>query len=253
MPSSDDLVHLADESLFIFTGSVTQAGASTVASLKADNSTLVISVHDVIKTPPGVRGFAGREVTLRAQQPMREGDYLFFADPLAVGEGIALRERGRLATTERARVQAAVEAGYARLIARRAENASFVVLAEVGPVRPLFPPTQWRKQIPWAVAPLRVERELAAERPRRAVKDKAKHRDLTLVGPVRASKRIPRAPALRAGLKAIFILHRPPPDAIEHIPEGDRESAVFIADTSDIQPPDRESAIERIVRRQEQR
>ena len=75
-----------------------------------------------------------------------------------------------------------------------------------------------------------------------------KLRRVTLVGPIHASKHLPRAPALRAGRYAILILQRPPEDAMERLPEEDRQTAAFIADTYDIQPPDRLEALERIIR-----
>jgi hypothetical protein len=52
---------------------------------------------------------------------------------------------------------------------------------------------------------------------------------------------------LRAGLHAILILHRPPEDAVECVPEDERQGLAFIADTSDIQPPDGYAAVERIL------
>jgi hypothetical protein len=243
MPSPEDLVRLADASLFIFTGSIAQTGASTVASVKADRTTVVVSVEDVIKAPTGLRGFAGSDVTVRLRESLAEGRYVFFADPMAIGGGIAVRERAHLAARERGRAEAAVKRDYAMLITRRAGAAAFVALGVVGLVRSLFPPAQWRKQVPWALASLDIERE---------IKGKGKVRRLTLIGPVRGSKRIPRAPALRAGLKAVFFLHRPPQDAMEYVPDDERQTAAFIADTSDIQPPDRLETIERIIRGEEQ-
>ena len=56
-----------------------------------------------------------------------------------------------------------------------------------------------------------------------------------------------RTPALRAGLHAILILQRPPKEAIDRVPEDDRQAAAFIADTSDIQPPDRLESLARIL------
>jgi hypothetical protein len=241
MTSPDDLVDLADNSLFIFTGSI--APAATPAAPTADRSTVAVRVEDVIKVPVGFHRLAGTNITMHLQEPLHEGDYVFFADPVAVGQGLDVRERAHLPATERARVEAAVKRGYALLIKRRAEAATFVVLGEVGTVTPLLPPAEWRKQVPWALAPLEVERQL---------KGKGKRSRLTLIGPVRGSKRIPRAPALRAGLKAVFILHRPPPDALRHVPDDADASAVFIADTSDIQPLERLETIERILRGGEQ-
>ena len=74
---------------------------------------------------------------------------------------------------------------------------------------------------------------------------KAKH--IALVGPNPASKRLPRAPALRAGIRAIFILQHPPQEALELLGEDSRQSVGFAADTFDIQPPERLDLIERTL------
>lgn len=236
MPSLEDLIPLANESVFIFTGSIARTGAATVQVHTVDAATVVVSVEDVIKAPLGLRGFGGREVTVQLLHPLASGSYLFFADPLAVGTGIAVRERAHLEDTARARTAAAeaVERGYAARIETQARQAFLVALGTIGEVRPLFPPAERRGRVPWAVARLDIERVL---------KGRTKLRHTTLIGPVRASKRLPRAPALRAGLRAIFFLQRPPEAALEFVPADERNAVTFIADTFDIQPPERLEAI----------
>ncbi len=244
MPLLGDLVPVADASAFIFTGSIARAGASTVAVLPVDAGTVVVSVADVIKAPLGLRGLAGREVTVQLLHPLAAGQYVFFADPLAVGDGIAVKERAHLDGTAGAQTEAAeaVERGYAALIARRAEAAFLVALGTVGTVRPLFTPAEHRKRVPWALAPFEIERVL---------KGREKLRQVTLLGPHRGSKRLPRAPALRAGLHAILFLHHPPSEATEFVSENERRSTAFIAETSDIQPLDRLETIVQIISRAE--
>ena len=46
---------------------------------------------------------------------------------------------------------------------------------------------------------------------------------MTLIGPSPASKHLPRAPALRAGIHAVFLLQRPPEEAIE--PRAERRAS----------------------------
>jgi hypothetical protein len=248
MPSLEELVPLADASAFIFTGSIARAGASTVPVIPADAATAVVSVEEVIKIPLGLRGFAGREVTVGLLHPLEEGRYVFFADPMSVGNGIALRERAHFDASERGRAAEAVERGYARLIERRAEAAFLVALGTEGAVRPLLTPAERYRRVPWAVAPFEIERVLKGER---EFKGKGKARRITLVGPFPASKRLPRTPGLRAGRRAILFLQRPPEDAIDLIPEEERQGAAFIADTSDIQPPERLETILHILGRVE--
>jgi hypothetical protein len=237
MPSLDELVTIAEAAAFIFTGSITRPGTSTVSAVSVDANTVVVSVDEVIKVPAGLRNFAGSEVTVQLRHPLLSGHYVFFAEPMTVGEGIAVREIAHLEGRERADAVAAVERAYAARMAQRLEAATLVALGTVGEVRPLLPPAERRARVPWALARFEVERVLKGR----------KLRHVTLVGPVPASKRLPRAPALRAGLHAILILQRPPEEAIEHIPEDERKGALFIAETTDIQPPERFEALAQII------
>jgi len=247
MASLEELVPLADASAFIFTGSIARVGASTLPAVPADAETAVVSVEEVIKIPLGLRAFAGREVTVQLLRPLEEGRYVFFADPMSVGNGIAVRERAHFDATERARAAEAVERGYAELIERRAREAFLVALGTIGAVRPLLTPAERRGRVPWGLAPFEIERVLKGEREFKG----RKARRVTLVGPIGASKRLPRTPALRAGLHAILFLQRPPDDALALMPEDERQAAAFIADTSDIQPPERLETIMHILGRAE--
>ncbi len=242
MPSFDDLAAIADESAFIFTGSITRTGATNARVVAVDAHTVVVAVEEVIKVPLGMRGFAGRDVTVQLRHPLEAGHYVFFADPMAVGESIAVRERAHLDGKKREEAAEAMERGYAERMAPRVEAAFLVALGTEGEVRPLVPPAERRGRVPWALARFEIERVL---------KGREKPRHLTLIGPIHASKLLPRAPALRAGRRAILILQRPPEDAIEQIPNDERKPLAFIADTSDIQPPDQLEAIERIMSRTE--
>jgi hypothetical protein len=240
MASFGDLVPIANASAFIFTGSITRTGASTVPVHPVDPATVVVSVEEVIKAPLGLRGLAGREVTVQLRHALAAGRYVFFADPLAIGQGIVVKEQAHLEATTGAKAEAAeaVERGYAEKIAQRVQAAFLVALGTVGEVRPLLSPAERRGRVPWAMAQFEIERIL---------KGKGKPRHVTLIGPLHASKYLPEAPALRAELHAILFLQRPPQDAIKHLPEDERQAAAFIATTSDIQPPDHLEAILQII------
>jgi hypothetical protein len=240
MASFGDLVPIANASAFIFTGSITRTSASTVPVHPVDVATVVVSVEEVIKAPLGLRGLVGREVTVQLQHALAGGRYVFFADPLAIGAGIVVKEQAHLEATAGAKAEAAaaVERGYAAKIEPHVRVAFLVALGTVGAVRPLLSPAERRGRVPWAMAPFEIERVL---------KGKGKPRHVTLLGPLHASKYLPEAPALRAGLHAILILQRPPQDAIKHLPEDERQAAALIATTSDIQPPDHLEAILQIT------
>jgi hypothetical protein len=241
MPSFGDLVPVADASAFIFSGSIALSGSPVTP---VDATTAVVSVDDVIKAPPGLRGLSGSDVRVRLLHPLAAGRYIFFADPLAVGSGIAVKERAHFDATADAKeaAVAAVERGFAARVGLRVQTAFLVALGTIGAVRPLLAPGQTLNGVPWALAPLEIERLL---------KGRGKPRHVPLVGPLYASKQLPRTPPLRAGLRAILILHKPPGEAIELLTEDERQAAAFIQDTSDVQPPERLETIAEMTRRPE--
>jgi hypothetical protein len=210
MTSITDLDALADASPFVFVGSVTRSGASAMHTVQADSSTAVVRVEEALRTPAGFANLAGQEVTVRLLAPLTTGQYLFFADLLAVGEGIAVQERAHLdASVEFARsdVGGAIARGYAARIRPRISAATVVALGTVGQVRALA----------------------------------------AVVGPRAPTRRFPRTPTLRAGRHAVMMLQSPPPEATKLLAARSRRTALFVADTDDIQPPDRLEEIERII------
>ena len=239
MPSIDELVPVANASAFIFAGSITRIGAAAGTAISTDPPTVVVSVEEVLKVPAGAVAWPVSEVTVQLLRPVETGRYVFFAEPMAVGQGIVVRERAHLDGTARAQKEAAsaIERGYSQLIARRAQEAFLVGLGTIGAVRPLLTPVEAYGRMPWALAPCEIERVLKGKKPRR----------VTLVGPSPASKRRPRTPGLRAGVRAILFLQRPPEEALNLIPEEDRQGAGFIADTADLQPPEKLETILQIL------
>lgn len=237
MASIDELASIANSSAFIFTADVT---GSARAATEAEERTVTVVIRDVIKAPVGMGGLVGREVTVHLRGPLSEGLYVFFADLVSVGDTITVRETAHLDAEQRDDAEAAVERGYAARLAPRLEAAWLVALGTIGEVVPVFPPSERRGRVPWALAPFDIERVLKGPRARR---------HLTLIGPSPASKHLPRSPALRAGVHAILLLQRPPEEAMEHVPSGERQASGFIADTSDIQPPERAEQLVRILGR----
>ena len=234
MQSPAQLIPLADSSVFIFVGSIGPAPAHDEAAA----GSYPVSVEQVIKAPVGLRGNLKGTVTVQMiSQVAPPGPYVFFADPVSVGANITLKERAHLEATMLEQVIAAVTEGYVARLEPRLRAAFFVALGVVGEVRHLTEPAERRGRVPWAYAPLEIERVLKGK--------KTKH--LGLVGPNPASKRLPRAPALRAGTRAIFILQRPPEEALDLLRDESKQSAGFAADTFDIQPPVRLDLIERTL------
>jgi hypothetical protein len=234
MQSTVQLIPLADSSVFIFVGSI---GPEPTRE-EAPAARYPVSVEQVIKAPVGLRGSLKGTVTVQMAHPAPPGRYVFFADPVSVGAHIALKERAHLEATLLEEVVAAVIEGYVARLEPRLGAAFIVALGVVGEVRHLTKPAERRGHVPWAYAPLEIERLLKGK--------KTKH--IALVGPNPASKRLPRAPALRAGTRAIFILQHPPQEALDLLREESRQSVVgFAADTFDIQPLERLDLIERTL------
>ena len=231
--TAHQLIPLADSSVFIFVGSI---GPGSMRE-EAPAGRYPVAVHQVIKAPLGLVGNLKGTVTVQMSQPAPHGRYVFFADPISVGAHITLKERAHLEVTMLEQVVAAVTDGYVARLEPRLKEAFLVALGVVGEVRHLTKPAERRGRVPWAHAPFEIERVLKGR--------KAKH--IALVGPNPASKRLPRAPALRAGTRAIFILQRPPQEALELLGEDSRQSVGFAADTFDIQPPERLDLIERTL------
>jgi hypothetical protein len=217
----------AGQAPFIFGGEILSEGSSAA-----------VAVDEVIRVPEGLTGFAGSRVTVHLERPLKPGRYIFFADPFSVGGGLAVRERAHLEGASREvseRVIKAVHGSYSNAIAERMEAAALVVLGRLGDVRPL---TEGRPRgVPWAVAPLEIERVL---------KGPGKTRHAVVVGPRYGSRHLPAAPPLRPGLHAIFFLTHAPHDVPKSAAEG-HDAAYHIATSRDIQPPERLAEIEHIA------
>ena len=230
MMDDDALVRLAGQSPFIFGGEILSEEAHAG-----------VAVDEVIRVPEGMTGFAGSRVTVLLERPLSRGRYIFFADPYSVGGSIAVRERGHLDGDDGERVREALRASYEGRMEDRFEAAVLVVLGRMGEVRAL---TEGRPRgIPWAVATLEMERVL---------KGPAKQHHVLVLGPRYGSRRLPPAPPLRAGLRAIFFLTHAPHEAMELVGEG-REGAFHIATSWDIQPPERLEEIEKIAGKERKR
>lgn len=83
------------QSDIIFNGTVEQAGATTMPSLEATDSTAVVRVDEVIRAPEAFTGLAGTQVTVILRDPgsLQEGEQAtFFANGAVFGDSIAVEE-----------------------------------------------------------------------------------------------------------------------------------------------------------------
>jgi hypothetical protein len=168
-PASDAaIVDLLRRSSFSFIGTVEHLGAATMGSVPIGERTAVVQVNHVMHAPPAFTGIDGQRVTLElaADQPApAAGDsFAFFAEGLAFGESMALREVGRLPVDAvMGHVNAALDAGssstFAGLLSQveadqvreHAAGADAVVVGRVvglarafGPVSSEHDPEWWK-------------------------------------------------------------------------------------------------------------
>lgn len=99
-----DLKRLLREAPFGFVGTVERMGASAMADVPVDARTAVVRVDRVLQAPPAFGGLEATSVTLQTapDQPVLTpgASAAFFAEGLAFGESVALREVGRAPVDE---------------------------------------------------------------------------------------------------------------------------------------------------------
>jgi hypothetical protein len=105
-----DITGLLRQSAFSFVGTVEHVGATTMADVPADERTVVVHVDQVVHAPEAFSTLTGSLVTLQPEgDPPEDGStWVFFANGVAFGEGIAVAEVGRVPVD-------ALEAGEAAL------------------------------------------------------------------------------------------------------------------------------------------
>jgi hypothetical protein len=90
---------LADEASFIFEGTLRRTKAVTSLSLQPTDETAVVHVDRILRGPPALAGFKGQEITVELRQPSASHAghrFTFFTVGLHFGDGLAVREVGRI-------------------------------------------------------------------------------------------------------------------------------------------------------------
>jgi hypothetical protein len=94
---------LANQSSFVFEGAVRQVGAVTTSGVQAAPDMAVVQITKVLKGPSVLSNFSGKEITVQLQkhETVHQGlQAVFFTNGLHFGEGVAVREVGRLDVRE---------------------------------------------------------------------------------------------------------------------------------------------------------
>jgi len=90
---------LTNQSSFVFEGAVRRMGAVTTSGIEATPEMAVVHITKVLKGPSVLAGFNGKEITvqLHRQEAVHAGlQAVFFTNGLYFGDGLVVREVGRL-------------------------------------------------------------------------------------------------------------------------------------------------------------
>jgi hypothetical protein len=96
---SEAAVSLLGEAAFSFVGTVERLGAATMEDMPVDERTAVVRVDQVLQAPDAFAQLGGMSVTVQllpdTEPPEVGSTFVFFANGLVFGAGIALTETGR--------------------------------------------------------------------------------------------------------------------------------------------------------------
>ena len=226
-----DLDEFVRAASFIFAGTVVESGSSNVHIVEPRATLLLVRVDRALRVDPAIGNIQRRLVTVDARDPKAlplGSRAVFFARSWIHGEELAVHE---LAHVDVDRVDD-VEAAVARLpelhLTDRLEGADVVVHAEVEQTNDLTGLPLERRAPKWSEATLRIESTL-----------KGQSSGLRLLFPTSTSHHWYRAPRLRRGQRAIFILREDDPQAGRWgraAARHEHERVVTALDPADVQP-----------------
>lgn len=90
---------LARDASFIFEGTLRRTGAVTGTGLTPADDMAVVHVERIVKGPSALAGFTGQEITVELREPGSSHHgrhFTFFTTGLRYGDGLAVREVGRV-------------------------------------------------------------------------------------------------------------------------------------------------------------
>ncbi|HET9282996.1 MAG TPA: hypothetical protein VFR24_13640 [Candidatus Angelobacter sp.] len=237
-PPDQQIGELVRSSPIIFIGRALKLKAVNLKVLKANDSTVIVRVEELLDAPPSLIGLKGQDVTLQTQRPgsLREGQKaVFFTTGILFGEHLEVKENGELpapADTASLRKQIAAARGQAEneKLQARVQSAVLIVSGTVMEVKPLGQPQRSEHDPDWAEAVIEITSVQKGEQPGRTV---------TILFPQSTDERWYLAPKFRRGQSGIWLLHREP----KGLPE-DRLTALS---PLDFHPLEREPAIRGLI------
>lgn len=242
MPDNrSEVQKLVSDSSLIFSGTVIELGASSVANLPPRDNFAVVSVDNPLRFDPALGDLRRRKITvalLKRGELQPDEKAVFFTLDWIQGGGIAVREVAHLPARQEDAVAAEVERLPERHLAERLASAMLVVMAEVSEIKPTPFDIRSRDAPQWATARFRNLEALKGQ----------PIENMVALFPTSGRPMWARSPRLKRRQRGIFLLHRPPdwpplPDLGPTI-----ISAVYtLLDQADVQPESQRPLIEKLL------
>jgi hypothetical protein len=131
------------DSHFIVAGRIERVGATTMPITSMVAGLGIFKVEEILYGPRVLAGFEGRDITVAFKDlhGARPGDrFVLFATSWLYGEGLAVREVGKIEDLERAEMRNEIERARAKAVDRhlqeRLSRAELVIVGEVSETRP---------------------------------------------------------------------------------------------------------------------
>jgi hypothetical protein len=235
-----DLQKLIQSSSLIFSGTVVEMGASSVANLPPRANFAVVRIDRTLRSDPALGSLHGKAVTVAqsAGSKLEDGERaIFLTSDWIQGGGIAAHELAHFDLGREQEVTSVVGRLPERHLADRLSSSILVVIAEVIATKPTPFDFRWRNAPQWAIASFRfldALRGLPTE-------------NTTALFPTSNRPTWARSPRLSAGRRGIFLLHRPPVWTIPMLEASLTSEAFAVIDPADVQPESQRPLIEKLL------
>lgn len=232
---------LVRDSSLIFSGTVIELGASSVANLAPRDNFAVVLVDIPMRSDPALGDLRRKKITVALvksgeMQPHEKA--IFFTLNWIQGGGIAAREVAHVNPQLEKEVTAEVARLPERHLAERLASALLVLVAEVSKTKTTPFDLRWRDAPQWAIASFRNIEPLFGK----------PGENMVILFPTSGRPTWSRSPRLHEGERAIYLLHRPPdwprvPDLSPNL-----TSAIYtLLDPADVQPELQRPLIEKLL------
>jgi hypothetical protein len=236
-----EIQKLVPISSLIFSGTVVEQGASSVANLQPRANFAVVRIDRTLRSDPALGSLHGKPVTVALSNgtKLQDGERaIFLTSDWIQGGGIAVHEVAHFDRGREQAIASAVEQLPERHLADRLSSSVLVVIAEVIATKPTPFDFRWRNAPQWAIASFRF---LYALRGLPTENTKA-------LFPTSTRPTWARSPRLSKGQRGIFLLHRPAVWTIPMLQDSLTSEEFAVIDPADVQPESQRPWIEKLLR-----